>query len=222
MNNIITYEMIKKDPIVNAYIDRGNFTLAAMGFTEHSAAHCAKVAETAGSILSQLGYDKKTIELTKIAAYMHDIGNAVNRNDHAHSGGIMAFTLLTNMGMDYKDISVIASVIGQHDEKTGTAIDPISAAIIIADKTDVRRNRVQEKSKSNFDIHDRVNYAVTKTDLNIDADKKIISLDLILDYNICTVMDYFEIFLGRMIMCRRAAEILDCQFKLKANGIKIC
>lgn len=222
MNKTISYEEIKKDPVINSYMERGDFVLGAMGFTEHSKVHCSKVAETAGIILKKLGYSDKETELAKIAGYMHDIGNSINRNDHAHTGGLMAFTLLTNMGMDYKDIAVIASVIGQHDERTGTAIDPISAAIILADKTDVRRKRVREKAKSNFDIHDRVNYAVTHSSLNVIPEKKTILLDLTLDYNICTVMDYFEIFLNRMLMCKRAAEILDCRFKLRANGTKVC
>ena len=193
-----------------------------MGFTEHSKAHATLVAETAGNILRKLNYPKKEIELAKVAGYMHDIGNTINRNDHAHSGAIMAFQILTNMGVHYKDVAIICSAIGQHDEKTGIAIDPISAALILADKTDVRRNRVCTKKKSNFDIHDRVNYAVTQSNIIINAAKKTILLDLTLDYNICTVMDYFEIFLGRMIMCKRAAEILGLKFKARANGTKVC
>ena len=153
---------------------------------------------------------------------MHDIGNTINRNDHAHSGAIMAFQILTNMGMHYKDVAVVCSAIGQHDERTGTAIDPISAALILADKTDVRRNRVCTKKKSDFDIHDRVNYAVKSSNLIINPNKGSVQLELNLDYSICTVMDYFEIFLGRMIMCKRAAEILGLKFKARANGTKIC
>ncbi len=222
MSKDISYSCIKSSQIINHYIDRANFVTGAMGFTEHSRAHAVLVAETAGRILTKLQYSKKEIELAKIAGYMHDIGNTINRNDHAHSGALMAFQLLTNMGMDYKDIAVICSAIGQHDEKTGTAIDPISAALILADKTDVRRNRVCTKKKSDFDIHDRVNYAVTSSKLIVNPEKKTIQLDLTLDYNICSVMDYFEIFLGRMIMCRRASEILGLKFKARANGTKIC
>lgn len=218
----ISFNEIKKNDMINHYIDRANFVTGAMGYTEHSRAHATLVAETAGSILKKLNFSKKEIELTKIAGYMHDIGNTVNRNDHAHSGAIMAFQILTNMGVHYKDVSTICSAIGQHDEKTGTAIDPISAALIIADKTDVRRNRVCTKKKSDFDIHDRVNYAVTGSNLTINTVKKTIQLDLTLDYNICTVMDYFEIFLGRMLMCKRAAEVLGLKFKAKANGTKVC
>lgn len=222
MSKEITYNDIKKNSIINHYIDKANFVTGAMGFTEHSKAHATLVAETAGSILSKLRYSEKDINLAKIAGYMHDIGNTINRNDHAHSGAIMAFQLLTNMGMNYNDVATICSAIGQHDEKTGTAIDPISAAIILADKTDVRRNRVCTKKKSDYDIHDRVNYAVTSSKLTIIQAKKSVQLDLTLDYNICTVMDYFEIFLGRMLMCKRAAEILGLKFKARANGTKVC
>lgn len=222
MNKNINYNDIKNNEMINHYIDRANFVTGAMGYTEHSRAHAALVAETAGSILKKLNYSKKEIELAKIAGYMHDIGNTVNRNDHAHSGALMAFQILTNMGMHYKDVALVCSAIGQHDERTGTAIDPISAALILADKTDVRRNRVCTKKKSDFDIHDRVNYAVKSSNLIINPNKGYVQLELNLDYSICTVMDYFEIFLGRMIMCKRAAEILGLKFKARANGTKIC
>lgn len=222
MNKKISYNDIKNNEMINHYIDRANFVTGAMGYTEHSRAHATLVAETAGDILRKLNYSKREIELAKIAGYMHDIGNTVNRNDHAHSGAIMAFQILTNMGMHYKDVALVCSAIGQHDERTGTAIDPISAALILADKTDVRRNRVCTKKKSDFDIHDRVNYAVKSSNLIINPNKGSVQLELNLDYSICTVMDYFEIFLGRMIMCKRAAEILGLKFKARANGTKIC
>lgn len=222
MSKDISYNEIKSNDMINHYIDRANFVTGAMGFTEHSRAHASLVAETAGNILKKLSYSKKEIELVKIAGYMHDIGNTINRNDHAHSGALMAFQILTNMGMHYKDVALICSAIGQHDERTGTAIDAISAALILADKTDVRRNRVYTKKKSDFDIHDRVNYAVTNSSLIINTNKHSILLDLEIDYSICSVMDYFEIFLGRMIMCKRAAEILGLKFKARANGTKVC
>ena len=222
MNKNINYNDIKNNEMINHYIDRANFVTGAMGYTEHSRAHATLVAETAGNILKKLNYSKREIELAKIAGYMHDIGNTINRNDHAHSGAIMAFQILTNMGMHYKDVALVCSAIGQHDERTGTAIDPISAALILADKTDVRRNRVCTKKKSDFDIHDRVNYAVKSSNLIINPNKGSVQLELNLDYSICTVMDYFEIFLGRMIMCKRAAEILGLKFKARANGTKIC
>ena len=209
-------------PEVNAYIEQGNRVLGILGYTEHSRGHAVKVAETAGDILEKLGYNEHTVELAKIAGYMHDMGNCVNRVDHAHSSALMAFQLLREWKVPDEDIAAIVSAIGQHDEQTGTAVDAVSAALILADKTDVRRNRVQNPVPATFDIHDRVNYAALSTKLTIQKEKKVIQMELELDDEICTVMDYFEIFLERMIMCRRAAERLDCKFKLIANGNKMC
>lgn len=203
-------------------IQRGNDTLKELGFTEHSKKHATKVASTAGDILKELGYGKHKIELAQIAGYMHDIGNGINRHDHAHSGAILAYQILKDTDLPMKDILIITTAIGHHDEKTGDAVDPVSAALILADKTDVRRNRVQNPIPANFDIHDRVNYAALTSKLLVEKDKKIIQMELELDDSICTVMDYFEIFLERMIMCRRAAERLGCKFKLIANGNKLC
>lgn len=160
--------------------------------------------------------------MAKIAGYMHDIGNTVNRYDHAHSSAVLAYGILKEREMKLEDILTITSAIGQHDEETGTAVDAVSAALILADKTDVRRNRVQNPVPANFDIHDRVNYAALSSNLEIDPEKKVIHMRLELDDSICSVMDYFEIFLKRMLMCRRAAEMLGCRFKLTANGSKIC
>lgn len=220
--NTITYETIKQSEEVNAYLERGNETLGMLGFTDHSAVHTAKAAETAGSILKQLGYDSHTVELAKIAGYMHDIGNCINRNDHAHSGALLSRQILKEMGMNFRDIARIMTAIGMHDEHTGTAVDPISAALILADKTDVRRNRVRNTNPASFDKHDRVNYAVISSSVEIDSTNKIIQLHLKLDEEICSMMDYFEIFLQRMLMCRRAASALNLHFKLTANGNKIC
>lgn len=217
----IQFENIQNDREINAYITTGNAVLGVLGYTDHSQAHAKKVALNAGMILSELGYDDRSIELVKIAGYMHDIGNSINRTDHAHSGALMARQILKEMGMDCSDIAVIMSAIGHHDEKTGTAIHPVSAALILADKCDVRRNRVRNKIKESFDIHDRVNYAVIQSALHVDREQVTIQLDMTLDEAICSVLDYFEIFLQRMIMCRRAAEILGCKFKLTANDIKI-
>ena len=217
----VTYKTIKENVEINAYIDSGNKVLGAIGFTDHSQAHAAKVAETASMILSKLGYSEKEIELSRIAGFMHDIGNSVNRTDHAHNGALLARQILKEMQMDFKDIAVIMAAIGNHDEKTGTAVDPVSAALILADKTDVRRNRVRNKAKESFDIHDRVNYAAKTATLIVDNESKTIQLDITLDESICSVLDYFEIFLQRMIMCRRAAEVLNCHFKLTANGTKV-
>lgn len=218
----VTYKKIKEDAEINLYIEKGNEMLAVLGYTDHSKAHATKVAETAGRILKELKYSEKEIELAKIAGYMHDIGNCVNRNDHAHNGALLARQLLKEMGMEPQDIATVISAIGQHDEKTGTAVDVISAALILADKTDVRRNRVQNKVKATFDIHDRVNYAAVSSKLTVNTEKKVIHLEIELDEQICSIMDYFEIFLQRMTMCKRAAEVLGMRFKFTANGSKVC
>ena len=175
----------------------------------------------AEQILTILGYDKKQVELARIAGFMHDIGNAINRDRHAEYGAILANQILQRMDMSIRDRLTIVSAIGNHDESTGGANDVVSAALIIADKTDVRRNRVRSKAKANFDIHDRVNYAVRKSQLKVDKENMVISLNLDLDEDICTMYEYFDIFLGRMMMCRKAAEILGCKFKLLSNGHKI-
>ena len=216
------YKQIRTNEEINLLIEKGNDTLKELGYTEHSKKHAAKTAETAGRILKELGYGKHKIELAKIAGYMHDIGNSINRQDHAHSGAILAYQILKDTDLPLKDILVITTAVGHHDEATGTAVDGVSAALILADKTDVRRNRVQNRNKATFDIHDRVNYAALSSRLIIDKEKRMIQMELELDDSICTVMDYFEIFLKRMLMCRRAAERLNCKFKLVANGNKLC
>ena len=218
----ISYKEIRKSEEINTYIEQGDAVLGELGYTEHSRKHAARTAETAGKILKELGYDKKTVELAKIAGYMHDMGNSINREDHAHTGALMAFRILREMGMDPEDTAMVISAIGQHDEKTGAAVNPVSAALILADKTDVRRNRVRNQVKAAFDKHDRVNYAAVSSSLKIDREKQIIRLEIELDESICSIMDYFEIFLQRMLMCRRAAEILGVKFKMSANGSKIC
>lgn len=219
---MITYEQIIKSPEINAYIKQGNASLQVQGYTDHSEAHATIVARQAGRILQKLGCDKRLVELAKIAGYMHDIGNCVNRNGHAHHGAILARAILKDMKMNYNEIALIINAIGEHDEKTGQATDPISAALILADKTDVRRNRVQAKAPEAFDQHDRVNYAVTGAALHIRPQKEQIQFSIQLDENICSMMDYFEIFLQRMLMCKRAAEVLHMRFKMTANGNKIC
>ena len=216
------YKQIRENEEINLLIEKGNATLNELGYTEHSKKHASKTAETAGKILKELGYGKHKIELARIAGYMHDIGNSINRHDHAHSGAILAYQILKETDMPLKDILVVSTAIGHHDEATGTAVDEISSALILADKTDVRRNRVQNPNPASFDIHDRVNYAALSSKLIIHKEKRIIQMELELDDTICTVMDYFEIFLKRMMMCRRAAERLDCKFKLMANGRKLC
>ena len=217
----MTFEEIKKNREILAFLEKGNENLGVLGYTDHSKAHCALVAERAADILKKLGYKQKERELAKIAGFMHDIGNAVNRSHHAEYGAILANDILKNTDMSLKDRVTVVSAIGNHDESTGGATDPVSAALIIADKTDVRRNRVRNVDMSSFDIHDRVNYAVTKAELEIQTEKKVITLHLQIDENICTMYDYFDIFLGRMMMCRKAAEILGLRFRLTANGSKI-
>lgn len=220
--NTITYKQVRKNNEVNLLIEKGNSVLKVMGYTDHSVRHAAKVAEMAAMILDELGYDKHQIELSRIAGYMHDIGNSMNRHDHAHSGALLAYQILKNMGMPLEDVLTVTTAIGNHDEQTGTAVDVVSAALILADKTDVRRNRVQKQVKATFDAHDRVNYAVLDVNVTVKKEKKTIQMELELDDSICTVMDYFDIFLERMMMCRKAAEVLGCKFKLMANGSKLC
>lgn len=216
--NKITFSKIKKSEEVQIYIKQADASLEALGYTEHSFAHCIKCVEIAGNLLNDLGYDEHDIELAKIAAYMHDIGNVVNRVDHAQSGAIMAFRILDKMGMNPKDTAAIITAIGNHDEPTAFPVNAIAAALIIADKTDVRRSRVRNKATIHTDIHDRVNYAVEKADVQLDKDAGTITLYLIIDINICVVMDYFEIFMQRMLLCRKAADFFGLQFRLNINN----
>ncbi len=216
----MTYEQITHHPEVLALLERGNENLGVLGFTDHSKAHCALVAERAGYILRKLGFSDYDEELAKIAGFMHDIGNAINRTHHAEIGAILANDIL-KAEMPMADRIAVIAAIGNHDESTGGAKDPISAALVLADKTDVRRNRVRTKEPEKFDIHDRVNYAVTGSSLKVDPEEKKISLNLQIDENICTMYEYFDIFLGRMMMCRGAAEMLGCKFRLTVNGGKV-
>ena len=217
----MTYNEIKTNSEVKALIRQGNDNLGVLGYTDHSEAHCALVAQRAGSLLQCFGYPEHDVELVKIAAFLHDIGNAVNRSRHAEYGGILAYSILKQTDMPLKDAITVMTAISNHDESTGGAVDAISAALIIADKTDVRRNRVRTKEQTAFDIHDRVNYAVVNSVLSVSSEEKTITLDITLDDAICSVLDYFEIFLERMLMCRRAAEMLGCRFSLLANGSRV-
>ncbi|MGI6722590.1 MAG: HD domain-containing protein [Anaerovoracaceae bacterium] len=220
-NEIIKYETIKKKKEVLAYIRKGDQILGAMGFSDHAEAHVTLVAERAATILKHFERPDREIELAKIAGFMHDIGNCINRKNHAEYGALLANDILKKAGMSTEDRLTVVSAISHHDEGTGMAFDPVSAALIIADKTDVRRSRVRPKERSTFDIHDRVNYAVTGSNLKFSKDKSCISLNLQIDESICSMYEYFEIFLGRMVMCRRAAGILGTKFKLMANGQKV-
>ena len=214
---MLTFEEVKNNEAINTYIRKADQALVALGFTEHSFAHVSLVAEKCGYILETLGYPEHYVEIAKIAAYLHDIGNLVNRIDHSQSGAVMAFRILDNLKMDPEDIAEIVAAIGNHDEGTGTPVSPLAAALILADKSDVRRSRVRNTDVANFDIHDRVNYSVTKAQLKINEEKTLIKLKLAVDTHYGSVMDYFEIFMNRMILCRKAAEKLGLQFKLIIN-----
>jgi len=213
----VTYEELRKNEAIRTYIEKADDSLKAMGYTEHSFAHVTRAAETAGYILASLGYDEHTVELTKIAGYLHDIGNLVNRTDHSQSGAVMAFRILDNLRLPPEDIAVIVSAIGNHDEGTGVPVNAVAAALILADKSDVRRSRVRNHETTSFDIHDRVNYSVRRATLSLSEESKEITLDLEIDTSISPVMEYFEIFLGRMMLCRKAAEALGLRFKLIIN-----
>ncbi len=217
-NNYITFEQIKKSPEIRTYIQRADESLTALGYTEHSFAHVTKCAVVAGTILEKLGYDAHTTDLARIAGYMHDIGNVVNRHDHAQSGAIMAFRILDKMGMSPDDVSAIITAIGNHDEATAAPVNAISAALILADKTDVRRSRVRSNATIDFDIHDRVNYAVESSELIFDEAQKTLTQRMTIDTEICPVMEYFEIFLSRMLLCRKSAEYLGVKFHIDING----
>ena len=217
----ITYKEIIKNEEIQAFIKKGNENLQVLGFTDHSAAHTGLVANRAAYILEELGYSEHEQELAKIAGFMHDIGNTVNRKNHAEYGGILANSILKDLDISLEDRITIVSAIAHHDESTGGATDAVSAALIIADKTDVRRNRVCETDKTAFDIHDRVNYAVMENDLDINIDKRLITLELLIDESVCTMYEYFDIFLQRMLLSRSAAEMLGASFSLVVNGNKI-
>ena len=213
----MTYSDVRKNEEINTYIRQADAALSALGYTEHSFAHVTMVAEKAGYILQTLGYSERNVELAKIAGYLHDIGNLVNRIEHSQSGAVMAFRILDHLNFPPEEICTIVSAIGNHDEGTGVPVSPLAAALILADKSDVRRNRVRNEDIATFDIHDRVNYSVTSAELMIDDDHKTIQLTLAIDTEYGSVMDYFEIFLDRMILCRKAAERLGLQFKLVIN-----
>ncbi|WP_376752542.1 HD domain-containing protein [Sedimentibacter saalensis] len=218
---MINFEDIKNSKEINTYIKKADDSLAALGYTEHSFAHVTKTASEAKDILEKLGYDERTTELASIAGYMHDIGNVVNRIDHAQTGAIMAFRILDNMGMDVAEIATIISAVGNHDESTAVPVNEVASALILADKSDVRRSRVRNRDFSTFDIHDRVNYSVEKSNLLLNVECKEIVLNLTIDTKICAVMDYFEIFLGRMLLCRKAADYLKLRFKLVINEVEL-
>ena len=218
---LITLEEIKNDNSIKTYIKLADESLSALGFTEHSFAHVGKVSHDTARILTELGYDGRTVELGKIAGYLHDIGNLVNREEHSQSGAVIAFRLLDKMGMDASEIATIVTAIGNHDEGTGVPVNEVSAALILADKSDVRRSRVRNEDIATFDIHDRVNYSVESSELKIDTENKTITLEVEIDTSISSLMSYFEIFLGRMMLSRKAADYLNTNFELVINGQRL-
>lgn len=214
----MTYDSIRHNAAARVYITQADASLAALGYTEHSFPHVERVADCAGSILKSLGYSARDVELVRIAGFLHDVGNMVNRSKHCQSGALIAFTLLSELGFPPEEIAAVTTAIGNHDEGTGTPVSPIAAALILADKSDVRRSRVRNSDVTFFDIHDRVNYSVLKSELTINDAQTVIELALTLDTAISSVMDYFEIFLERMMLCRKAAERLSLRFKFTVNG----
>ena len=218
---MVTFNDIKHNEEIRTYIKMADDSLSPMGFTEHGFAHVTRVMDVTEQILKKMGYDERTIELAKISAYMHDIGNIVNRIDHAQSGAVMAFRLLTNLNMPAEEISRIISAIGNHDESTAFPVNEIAAALILADKSDVRRSRVRTKDHKAFDIHDRVNYAVEKSKLEIDTENKKFILHLSIDETMITISEYFEIFMNRMILCRRAARFFGYEFEIMHNKMRV-
>lgn len=222
MPRTITYDEIRHSEEIRTYIERADLSLKALGFTEHSYAHVEKVARTASDLLRDLGYDEHTIEITKIAGFMHDIGNVINRIDHAQSGAVMAFRILDKMGMSAVDIAKVVTAIGNHDESTAYPVNEIAAALILADKTDVRRSRVRNQHPQDFDIHDRVNHAVTHSATEFDKENHIFRLTLDINTQKSSVMDYFEIFMNRMLLCRKAAQYFNLTFQLVINGSVLC
>jgi metal-dependent HD superfamily phosphatase/phosphodiesterase len=218
---LVTLEDVKRDPEVEAYIDKANEYTGAIGYTEHGARHANLTASIAYNTLKRLGYPERDAQLASIAAYLHDIGNLVSRVNHEHTGAVLANRILERLGMDPVERAVVMGAIGNHEEKHGEPVSPVGAAVILADKSDVHRSRVRNPDPTTFDIHDRVNYAVQHSFLRVDDKSRTITLELTIDTQLSQVMEYFEIFLTRMVMCRRAAKFLACEFKLQINGVKL-
>jgi len=217
----ICLEDVINDERLSSYLMAGNEHLKAMGFTEHGRRHAKLVSKIAERILRDLGYSEREAELAAIAGYLHDIGNVVSRHNHGQTAAMIVMRSLEEMGMDYAEIGLVVSAIGNHEEQYGHAVNPVAAALILADKSDVHRSRVRNRDIATFDIHDRVNYAANKSEIVVDVEHRIITLRLSIDIEICPVMDYFEIFLTRMVMCRRAAEHLKSQFSIFINDSKL-
>ena len=222
--NGVTFEMVRDDPEVKAFITQANKALAALGFTEHGFRHVGLCANIARNVLRLLEHDARTQELAAIAGYTHDIGNVVSRHGHAATGSLLAYSILTRLGMSYDEMGIVLSAIGNHDgddNRVGEVVNPVSAALILADKSDVHRSRVRNTDATTFDDHDRVNYAATSSFLRVDPEEKTITLELTIDLTIASVMQYFEIFMPRMQMCRRAANHLGCTFRITMNELAV-
>jgi metal-dependent HD superfamily phosphatase/phosphodiesterase len=217
----VTLEDVKNNPVLDSFIRKSNECLGVIGFTEHGYRHVNLIANISRNILEKLGYPQRLAELAAIAGYLHDIGNVINRKDHGISGAIVACPILLDMGMHPDEVALVVSAIGNHEEQYGNVVNYVSAALIVADKSDVHRSRVRNPDFATFDIHDRVNYAAEHSFLWVPENKHIITMDVTIDIDICSVMDYFEIFLSRMIICRRAAKFLNCDFVLVINGAKL-
>ncbi len=221
MKDLVTLSAVKAHPRVQTYLDLGNGHLAAMGFTEHGLRHSAMVADVAARILRELGHPEREAELAAIAGWTHDLGNVISRHNHGQSAALIVMQTLEEMGMPFAEIAAVTSAIGNHEEQYGQPVNDVAAALILADKTDVHRSRVRNRELVKFDIHDRVNYAAEKSEVLIDREHRTITLRLSIDIAICPVMDYFEIFLTRMVMCKRAAERLGCQFSIVVNDARL-
>lgn len=218
---LTSYENLRHDSEILALIESANSVLGAIGYTEHGMAHCVKTGTDAGRILKTLGYPERECELAKIAGLIHDIGNTVNRSSHAHNGALLAFSLLKERNFPIDEVIAVTTAVGHHDEKTAAPVTPIAAALILADKSDVRATRVRNKNDIYNDIHDRVNYAARNSKITVINEQKLIILELEIDTNICPVMEYFEIFLERMVLCKKSAAFLGCDFELIINDTRL-
>lgn len=218
---MVTLQDLRNDPMIKTMIAKGNDHLGVLGFTDHGKLHVSLVADLSYDILDQLGSPQRETELAAIAGYLHDVGNVINRQGHSQSGALMVITILQRMSMDPKEISTVVGAIGNHDEGNGQPVNRVAAALILADKSHVHRSRVRNRDVATFDIHDRVNYAVNESILRVNGETRVITMELSIETEICPVMEYFEIFLSRMVMCRRAASFLGCQFELLINGAKL-
>lgn len=218
---MVTLEDIKANPVVDSFIRKGNQFLGVMGFTDHSYRHINLVSSIARNILERLGYPQREAELAAMAGYLHDLGNVVSRNDHGISGATITYSILMELGMSPDEVATVISAIANHEEQYGQPVNNVAAALILADKSDVHRSRVRNQDFATFDIHDRVNYAVEHACVWVAGNRRTITLDITIDINICPVIEYFEIFLTRMMLCRRAANFLNCSFELIVNGSKL-